>query len=55
MGKPVSDKIYNEKVASRMGLNLPKGPDPRSYHPLLAMNAEIGRSMTGMDEDEDDS
>jgi len=52
MGKPVSDKIHNEKVASRMGLTLPKGPDPRSYNPLLAMNAEIGRSIIGMDEDD---
>jgi hypothetical protein len=51
MGKPVSDRIYNEKVASRMGLNLPKGPDPRSYNPVLSMNAEIGRSVLGMDSD----
>lgn len=48
----MSDRIYNEKVASRMGLRLPKGPDPRSYNALLATGVEIGRSMVDMDTDE---
>ena len=37
-----------EKSAARMGLNLPRGPDPRSYNPALAMTAEADRSMMGM-------
>jgi len=54
MGKPVSDKIYYEKTASRMGLTLPRGPDPRSYNPVLALNAQIGREMFGMDSNDVD-
>jgi hypothetical protein len=31
MGKSIPDKIYNDKedAGVRMGLNLPRGPDPR--------------------------
>ena len=29
-GKALPDKIYNKQSAARMGLSLPRGPDPRS-------------------------
>ncbi|KAI0036881.1 hypothetical protein K488DRAFT_26962, partial [Vararia minispora EC-137] len=29
-GKPLPDRIYKDPSASRMGLALPRGPDPRS-------------------------
>ena len=48
MGKPLPDSIYMERSATRMGLNLPRGPDPRSFNPGLAMTAVAGRSMMGM-------
>ncbi|KAJ6500194.1 hypothetical protein C8R47DRAFT_1257850 [Mycena vitilis] len=49
MGKPLPSSIYNEKTASRHGLNLRRGPDPRSSNPLLAMAAATGRGILGMD------
>ena len=49
MGKSLPDEIYEEKTTSRMGLNLPRGPDPRSFNSLLAITAATGRSMFGMD------
>lgn len=49
MGKALPAKIYMEKTASRMGLDLARGPDPRSYDPNQAMIAGMGRSMFGMD------
>jgi len=48
MGKPLPEGIYKEQSASRMGLNLPRGPDPRSFNPALAISAAAGRSMLGM-------
>jgi len=50
MGKPLPDKIYNSPSASRMGLNLPRGPDPRSFHPGIGGIAAVGRQMFGMDD-----
>ncbi|KAF8066747.1 hypothetical protein FPV67DRAFT_1626779 [Lyophyllum atratum] len=32
MGKPLTERIYKEQSAERMGLNLRRGPDPRSYN-----------------------
>jgi len=49
MGKPLPEGIYNEKTTSRMGLNLPRGPDPRSFNPALAISAATGRSMFGLE------
>ena len=49
MGKPLPEGIYNEKSASRMGLKLPRGPDPRSFNPALAVSAATGRSLFGME------
>ena len=48
MGKPLPESIYDKKLTTRMGLNLPRGPDPRSYNPNLAVLAEVGRSMFGL-------
>jgi len=48
MKKPLPDGIYMKKSASRMGLNLPRGPDPRSYNPASAITAVAGRSFFGM-------
>jgi len=50
MGKPIPDKIYNEKLPSRIGLDLPRGPDPRSFHPSYAIDAAVGRKMWKLDE-----
>ena len=49
MGKPLPESIYKEKTASRMGLNLPRGPDPRSFNPALAITAATGRTFLGME------
>jgi hypothetical protein len=49
MGKPLPDRIYKEKTSSRMGLKLPRGPDPRSFNPGLAMSAAAGRSLFGLE------
>ena len=49
MGKPIPDKIYNDKLPSKIGLDLPRGPDPRSFHPSYAANAAAGRKMWKLD------
>jgi hypothetical protein len=49
MGKPLPSSIYNEQSASRMGLQLPRGPDPRSFNVGLATVASSMRPMLGMD------
>lgn len=49
MGKPLPNKIYNEDSASRFGLELRRGPHPRSYHAGIAAIATTGRSVLGMD------
>ena len=48
MGKPLPDSIYNEQTAPRMGLKLPRGPDPRSFNPAQAAIAAAGRTIFGM-------
>ncbi|KAG7085811.1 hypothetical protein E1B28_003349 [Marasmius oreades] len=50
MGKPLTDSIYRKVNQARMGLNLRRGPDPRSYNASLAVMSEIGRSMLGLDD-----
>ncbi|KAK1231059.1 hypothetical protein PQX77_005835 [Marasmius sp. AFHP31] len=50
MGEPLPDKIYHKVSQSRVGLDLARGPDPRSYNAALAMNAVFARSMLGLDE-----
>ena len=49
MGKPLPEGIYKKKTTTRMGLNLPRGPDPRSFNVALAISAATGRSMFGME------
>ncbi|KAL0960541.1 hypothetical protein HGRIS_005579 [Hohenbuehelia grisea] len=51
MGKPLPDRIYFEQCASRKGLDLARGPDPRSSNFILGTIAEIGRAITGLDND----
>jgi len=48
MGRPLPEGIFKKKSATRMGLNLPRGPDPRSYNPALAVSAATGRTMFGL-------
>ena len=48
MGKPIPEAIYNEKSTTKMGLNLPRGPDPRSFNAALAVSAATGRSLFGL-------
>ena len=51
MGKPISDKIRNKRMKSvhGMGLDLPRGPDPRSKQKHTAVD-ELMRSILGLDE-----
>ncbi|KAF9649326.1 hypothetical protein BDM02DRAFT_3094964, partial [Thelephora ganbajun] len=49
VGRPLPEGIYKKKSASRMGLNLPRGPDPRSFNRALAISAATGRSLFGME------
>jgi hypothetical protein len=51
MGKPISDKIHNKRMKSvhGMGLDLPRGPDPRSKQKHTAVD-ELMRSILGLDE-----
>ncbi|KZT67286.1 hypothetical protein DAEQUDRAFT_729327 [Daedalea quercina L-15889] len=49
MGKPLPDSIYNKQSGPRIGLNLRRGPDPRSYNPAMAVMAATGRSMCGLE------
>ncbi|KDQ17573.1 hypothetical protein BOTBODRAFT_29748 [Botryobasidium botryosum FD-172 SS1] len=48
MGKPLPDKIYKKKTPSRHGLELPRGPDPRSFHPGHAAVAGTARAFMGL-------
>ncbi|KAF7315697.1 hypothetical protein MIND_00085300 [Mycena indigotica] len=48
MGKPLPDSIYKEKTASRHGLQLQRGPDPRSSNFALGMIAETARTVMGL-------
>lgn len=53
MGKPLPDRIYHAQSAERMGLTLPRGPDPRSANPIMAAAAAKGRAAMGLDKDSD--
>ncbi|ESK80844.1 set and mynd domain containing 2 [Moniliophthora roreri MCA 2997] len=48
MGKPLPEAMYNHPTASRKGLTLLRGPDPRSYNPALAMMSVVGRKVHGL-------
>ncbi|KAF8204539.1 hypothetical protein BJ912DRAFT_938625 [Pholiota molesta] len=48
MGKALPDNIYNKANASRHGLTLNRGPDPRSFNRASAAIAEMGRSTLGL-------
>ncbi|KAH9906739.1 hypothetical protein F4778DRAFT_800717 [Xylariomycetidae sp. FL2044] len=48
LGKPLPDKIYHEDSVARKGLQLARGPDPRSLNPSKAATAEIARGILGM-------
>jgi hypothetical protein len=51
MGKPVSAKIHYTRMKSAhgMGLDLPRGPDPRSKQKYTALD-EMARALLGMDQ-----
>jgi hypothetical protein len=51
MGKPVTAKIYDNLSKSQHAqrLDLPRGPDPRSYNSETAAINEIARDLLGMD------
>ncbi|KAF8162110.1 hypothetical protein BJ912DRAFT_1006650 [Pholiota molesta] len=49
MGKPLPDSIYYERNASRHGLTLRRGPDPRSFNRASAAMAKKGRSIFGLE------
>ena len=51
MGKPMPERLYNKRMKSAhgMGLDLPRGPDPRSKQANTAMD-ELMRLALGMDE-----
>lgn len=53
MGKPLPMKIWkkNQNAPGGLGLQLPRGPDVRSFDPLQAVIATMGRAILGMDED----
>lgn len=48
MGKPLPDSIYHKDTLGRRGLNLPRGPDPRSFNAEKAFKATIARPFIGM-------
>jgi len=51
MGKPLTEKIYQERCESQhgMGLQLKRGPDPRSFNAATAGMNAAARAMLGMD------
>ncbi|EJD42517.1 hypothetical protein AURDEDRAFT_89441 [Auricularia subglabra TFB-10046 SS5] len=49
MGKPLPDNVFNEKNMERHGLNLSRGPDPRSFNPTKAAISNMARSLMGLD------
>lgn len=49
MGKALPDSIFDPTTATRRGLTLSRGPDPRSYDRVQAQISKIGRGMMGMD------
>ena len=53
MGKPLPEGIYGEmsRSAAGRGLDLARGPDPRSRNPMAGGIAESMRAVMGMDSD----
>jgi len=51
MGQPVTAKIYDNHSKSQhgQGLNLPRGPDPRSYNRESAAINTSMRDLLGLD------
>jgi hypothetical protein len=51
MGKPLTEKIYNNRLRSAhgKGLDLQRGPDPRSFNGQTAGINAIARGLLGMD------
>lgn len=49
MGSPLPERIYGEQSASRMGLNLRRGPDRRSFNAGLAAMSATMRTMMGLE------
>ncbi|KAH8586022.1 hypothetical protein B0O99DRAFT_695870 [Bisporella sp. PMI_857] len=51
MGKPLTEKIYNNRLKSvhGKGLDLPRGPDPRSFNSRTAETNAMARDLLGMD------
>jgi hypothetical protein len=51
MGKPVTAKIYDQRCKSQhgQGLDLPRGPDPRSHNRASAAINEVARGLLGLD------
>ena len=49
MGKSLPNEVYNEQTASRMGLQLRRGPDPRSYNASIAALPATMRAYLGLD------
>ena len=51
MGKQLTEKIYNNRLQSAhgKGLDLPRGPDPRSFNGQTAGINMIARDLLGMD------
>ncbi|KDQ17582.1 hypothetical protein BOTBODRAFT_29757 [Botryobasidium botryosum FD-172 SS1] len=48
MGQPLPDSIYKEVDPARHGLELPRGPDPRSFHAGHAALASQMRPLFGL-------
>ncbi|WIA33074.1 hypothetical protein OEZ86_006230 [Tetradesmus obliquus] len=53
MGKPVPDSIFRKNQQACRGLELSRGPDPRSFNPAKAQISEMMRGLFGMDLGED--
>ncbi len=52
MGEPLPDNIYFEQSAERMGLTLPRGPDPRSKNPLTGPMLGMLRDITALSDEQ---
>lgn len=50
MGRPILERIYNEKTPARHNLELPRGPDPRSYSAIHSEASRLMRPMLGMED-----
>ena len=48
MGEPLPNKIYKAASMERKGLDLARGPDPRSYNSSQAAIAKEMRNVFGM-------